>query len=80
MPLSINDQQREEMKTVKERSFTLRLSDEDVQLLFEKSAMAGMAPGELLENFVGDLVYGTWCNGGLNVTARICGLKDAGLT
>ena len=63
MPFSIKEQQQEERKTVKERSFTLRLSDEDVKQLFEKSAMAGMAPGELLENFVGDLVYGTCCNG-----------------
>lgn len=64
MPFSINDQQQEEMKTITERYFTLRLSDEDTRRLFEKSAMAGMAPGELLENFVGDLVYGTCCNGG----------------
>lgn len=64
MSFSIKEKQQEERKTVKERSFTLRLSDEDVERLFEKSAMAGMAPGELLENFVGDLVYGTCCNGG----------------
>ena len=64
MAFSINDQQQEEMKAITERYFTLRLSDEDTRRLFEKSAMAGMAPGELLENFVGDLVYGTCCNGG----------------
>ena len=41
----------------------MNLSDADVRRLAEKSGEGGLAISELLENFIGDLVDGTYSNG-----------------
>ncbi|MBO5486316.1 MAG: hypothetical protein J5988_05225 [Eubacterium sp.] len=57
------EQQKKEIASIKKRQIVLKLSDADVDRLFEKAADAGMFPEELLENFIGDLVGGTYSNG-----------------
>lgn len=57
------EQQKKEIETIRERAFTLKLSDADVDRLAMKAAEAGMTMGELLASFVGDLVGGTYSNG-----------------
>lgn len=61
--MTMREQQEKEIATIKERTFKLRLSDEDVKRLWEKVGMVGMTAGELLTSFVGDLVDGTYSNG-----------------
>lgn len=53
----------QENKTVKERTFKIRLSDADVERIFQKSGSVDLTPEQLIENFIGDLVYGTYTNG-----------------
>lgn len=53
----------QEIKTVKERTFKIRLSDADVERIFQKAGSVGLTPEQLIENFIGDLVYGTYTNG-----------------
>ena len=55
--------QREEIETIKPRTITVNLSDADVRRLAEKSGEGGLTISELLENFIGDLVDGTYSNG-----------------
>lgn len=57
------EQQKKEIASIKKRQIVLKLSDADVDRLFEKAVDAGMFPEELLENFIGDLVGGTYSNG-----------------
>ncbi|MGN0438832.1 MAG: hypothetical protein ACI4F4_09940 [Lachnospiraceae bacterium] len=47
----------------KERIIKLKLSDEDCESLLNKCGVSGLTVNELLENFIGDLVYGSHCNG-----------------
>ncbi len=54
---------QEEMATIKERSISLKLSDADCERLLKKAAMCGLTVAELLQNFIGDLVDGTYSNG-----------------
>lgn len=54
---------KNEFETVKERNFSIRLSDVDVEYLFIKAGSVGLTVPELLENFIGDLVDGTFTNG-----------------
>ena len=54
---------QEEMATIKERSISLKLSDTDCERLLKKAAMCGLTVAELLQNFIGDLVDGTYSNG-----------------
>lgn len=61
--MNIGEKKQEEIKTIKERSLTLKLSNADVKRLFEKAGGAGLTVSELLENFIGDLVDGTYSNG-----------------
>lgn len=44
-------------------TITVNLSDADVKRLAEKSGEGGLTISELLENFIGDLVDGTYSNG-----------------
>jgi len=55
--------QHEEIKTIKERNISIKLSDADVERLCNKVGEAGLTVSELLENLVGDLVDGTYTNG-----------------
>lgn len=56
-------QQKKEIKTIKERVITVRLSDADCERLVDLCGRYNMSIGELLENFIGDLVDGTYSNG-----------------
>ena len=55
--------QKEEIKTIKERNIVLNLSDKDCERISRKAATVGLTVSELLENFIGDLVAGTYSNG-----------------
>ena len=55
--------QKNEIETIKSRIITVNLSDADVKRLAEKSGEGGLTISELLENFIGDLVDGTYSNG-----------------
>lgn len=57
------EQQQAEIATIRPRSFTLNLSDADVERLFEKAYSNGITPADLLEGFIGDLVGGTYSHG-----------------
>lgn len=61
--LSYYEKQKAEIATIKERNFTLKLSDTDVERVFQKAGGAGLTVSELLQNFIGDLVGGTYSNG-----------------
>ncbi|MFT9075945.1 molecular chaperone GrpE [Ethanoligenens sp.] len=61
--MNIGEKQAAEIKTIKERNIALKLSDADVERLFIKAGGAGLTVSELLENFIGDLVGGTYSNG-----------------
>lgn len=52
-----------EIKTIKERKIEIKLSDADVERLYKKAGSASLSVSELIENFVGDLVDGTYTNG-----------------
>ena len=54
---------KNEIETIKPRTITINLSDADVKRLAEKSGEGGLTISELLENFIGDLVDGTYSNG-----------------
>ncbi|MDF2544260.1 MAG: hypothetical protein K0S47_3978 [Herbinix sp.] len=56
-------EQEKEIATIKERTFKLKLSDADVKRIYKKSGEVGLTVSELLENFIGDLVCGTYSNG-----------------
>lgn len=55
--------QREEIETIRERTITLNLSEADMERIRKKAGDAGLTVSELLENFVGDLIDGTYSNG-----------------
>ena len=51
------------IETIRERKITVKLSDADCDRLARKCGEHGLTIGELIENFVGDLVGGTYSNG-----------------
>lgn len=57
------EQQQREIATIKPRTITLKLSDADCERIAKKTGAAGITVSELLENFIGDLVCGTYSNG-----------------
>jgi len=61
--MSCGEEQKKEIETIKERKITLKLSDADCDRLARKCGEHGLTIGELIENFVGDLVGGTYSNG-----------------
>lgn len=61
--MSYGEKQRIEIETIKGRNIEIKLSDADVQKLWEKAGSVGISVSELLESFVGDLVDGTYSNG-----------------
>lgn len=63
------EERKEEIKTTKGRQLTIELSDADVRRLCEKAGQSGLTVAELLQNFIGDLVDGTYSNGS---DERIC--------
>lgn len=59
----MNERQQEEIKTIKGRKLTLNLSDADCKKVSALCGAHGITVGKLLENFIGDLVGGTYSNG-----------------
>lgn len=57
------EQQKREIATIKPRTITLKLSDADCERIAKEAGKAGLTVSELLENFIGDLVGGTYSNG-----------------
>ncbi len=57
------EEQQKEIATIKPRSIMLNLSDADVGRLYVKAGESGLTPAELLQNFIGDLLDGTYSNG-----------------
>lgn len=56
-------EKREAVKTIAGRSFTLQLSDMDMRRLKDLCDQHGITAETLLENFIYDLVDGTYSNG-----------------
>ena len=61
--MSWQEEQQEEIEIIRERKITVKLSDADCDRLAKKCGEYGLTIGELIENFVGDLVDGTYSNG-----------------
>lgn len=61
--MSCGEQQKQEIATIKERIVKLQLSDADCERIAKKAGSAGVTVAELLENFIGDLIGGTYSNG-----------------
>ena len=57
------NEQKKEIETIKDRTITLKLSDADCERISIKAGKHGLTVGELLANFIGDLVNGTYSNG-----------------
>lgn len=55
--------QEQEIATIKERTLKLKLSDADCEKISKQAGKHGLTVAELLENFIGDLVGGTYSNG-----------------
>ena len=56
-------QQKKEIESIKERTITINLSDADCERIARLTGEHGISVSELLENFIGDLVDGTYSNG-----------------
>lgn len=56
-------EQQKEIQSIKPREYRLKLSDADVERIAMKAGRYGLTVPELLENFIGDLVCGTYTNG-----------------
>lgn len=56
-------EQQKEIETIQPRTYSLNLSDADVKRLAKTAGVHGLTVSELLENFIGDLVSGTYSNG-----------------
>ena len=61
--MSWGEEQQKEIETIRERKITVKLSDADCDRLARKCGEHGLTIGQLIENFVGDLVGGTYSNG-----------------
>lgn len=55
--------QKKEIETIKPRNIIINLSDADVERIFEKVGEHNITVAQLIENFIGDLVDGTYTNG-----------------
>lgn len=55
--------QQQEIETIKDRTITLKLSDADCERISVRAGMYGLTVPQLLENFIGDLIGGTYSNG-----------------
>ena len=56
-------QQKREIESIKDRELTIRLSDADCERLAKKVGLVNLSIPELVENFIGDLIDGTYSNG-----------------
>ena len=57
------EQQKNEIETIRERNIKLKLSDADCDRVSKLCGEHNITVAELLENFIGDLVGGTYTNG-----------------
>lgn len=57
------EEREKEIESIKPREFKLELSDADLYRLKTLAGSVGMKMEKLLENFIGDLVDGTYSNG-----------------
>lgn len=55
--------QKEEIETIKPRTFEVKLSNADVIRLYEKAFSNGITPEELIADYLGDLLDGTYTRG-----------------
>ena len=60
---NLGEEKKKEIETIRERKITVNLSDADCDRLARKCGEHGLTIGELIENFIGDLVDGTYSNG-----------------
>ncbi len=56
-------EQQNDIKTVKERRITVKMSDSECDRLARKCGECGITIGELIQSFIGDLIDGTYSNG-----------------
>ena len=61
--MKFDQEQQKEIETIKERNIKIKLSDADCERIRKLAGKSGLSVGELLENFIGDLVGGTYSNG-----------------
>lgn len=61
--MSLSEEQQKEIETIRERNITVKLSDADCDRLARKCGEHSLTIGELIENFIRDLVGGTCSNG-----------------
>ena len=61
--MNYRERQKIEIASIKERTVKLNLSDADCYRIAEYAGKVNLTVGELLENFIGDLVDGTYSNG-----------------
>lgn len=57
--MSCGEEQKKEIETIREKKITVKLSEADCDRLARKCGEYGLTVGELIENFVGNLVGGT---------------------
>ena len=61
--MSYGEQQKKEIETITERTITVKLSDTDCEKLVHICGEHNLTVGQLIGNFIGDLVCGTHSNG-----------------
>lgn len=61
--ISEMSEEEKEIETIKPRILELKLSNADVERIYKKAGEVGLTVADLLENFIGDLVCGTYSNG-----------------
>ena len=63
MVVGMAGQKQEEIETIRPRTIKVKLSESDVKRISEKATAHGLTVGELIQNFIDDLVRGTYSNG-----------------
>lgn len=58
-----NAEQKKEIETIRDRTITVRLSDADCKRVSRLCGKYNLTVGQMIENFIGDLVDGTYSNG-----------------
>lgn len=61
--MNYDKEQAKEIETIKERTITIKLSDADCDRISNLVGKHEITVSQLLENFIGDLVSGTYSNG-----------------
>lgn len=61
--MSYGEEQKKEIETIREKNIVVKLSEVDCERVSELCGEHGLTVGQLVENFIGDLVSGTYTNG-----------------